>query len=107
MITADAWTTANQRYLTVAAAETRAALERYAQQGRGGAALSWPGATPSGEAAEAIAAAMARPPALEQIRAVFGLSRFERALLLLCAAMELDGSFAALCAEVQGDPARP
>src|SRR5690348_14676152 len=101
----DAWTAANQRYLTAAVAETRAALERYAQGGRAGAAISWPGAGPTGEAAEAITAGMSRPPALEQVSAVFGLSRFERAVLLLCAAMELDGSFAPLCAEVQSDPA--
>jgi ATP-dependent 26S proteasome regulatory subunit len=37
----------------------------------------------------------------------FGLSPFERDILLLCAGIELDSSFAALCASSQGDPSRP
>ena len=32
---------------------------------------------------------------------------FERAILLLCAGMELDSSFAGLCATAHGDPTRP
>ena len=47
------------------------------------------------------------PPALEVLWERFGLSPFERDILLLCAGMELDSSFAALCASAQGDPARP
>ena len=50
--------------------------------------------------------AMAAPPALETLSEMFGLTRFERDLLLLCAGMELDSTFAALCASVQGDPRR-
>jgi hypothetical protein len=36
-----------------------------------------------------------------------GLSRFERDVLLLCAALELDTRTAALCARAQDDPSRP
>jgi hypothetical protein len=36
----------------------------------------------------------------------FRLSPFERDALLLCAGMELDSTFAGLCAAAQGDPAR-
>ncbi|KAB8144617.1 ATP-binding protein [Chloroflexia bacterium SDU3-3] len=36
---------------------------------------------------------------------LFGLTSFERDLLLMCAGVELDGSFAALVAEAQGNPA--
>jgi hypothetical protein len=36
------------------------------------------------------------PPALESLCAIFGLSRFERRILLMCAAVELDSRFAAL-----------
>ncbi len=46
------------------------------------------------------------PPALEIVGSTFGLSAFERALLLLCAGMELDSTFADLCAAAQGDPSR-
>ncbi|MDI9638268.1 ATP-binding protein [Geitlerinema splendidum] len=43
------------------------------------------------------------PSSLEQLCHLFGLSPFERDLLLLCAGMELDASFPALCAAAQGD----
>ena len=43
-----------------------------------------------------------RPPALERVTGVFGLSPFERAVLLLCAGIELDPDFASLCAAAQG-----
>ncbi|MEL7037554.1 MAG: ATP-binding protein [Cyanobacteria bacterium J06592_8] len=49
----------------------------------------------------------AAPPALEQLCEIFGLSTFEQDLLLLCAGMELDAEFPALCSEVQGDPQKP
>ena len=44
--------------------------------------------------------------ALERIVEAFGLTRFERAVLLLCAGMELDSRFAAACTQANGDPAR-
>jgi AAA+ superfamily predicted ATPase len=43
---------------------------------------------------------------LEQLCTTFGLSSFERDVVLLCAGMELDASFPALCAAAQGDPQR-
>ncbi|HVT57261.1 MAG TPA: ATP-binding protein [Thermoanaerobaculia bacterium] len=62
---------------------------------------------------EAAAAAMAAaeaadpPPALVLLGQRLGLARFEREVLLLCAAMELDTRTAALCARAQDDPSRP
>jgi len=47
------------------------------------------------------------PPALLVLAQRLGLSNFERNVLLLCAAMELDTSIAGLCAQAQGDPSRP
>ena len=44
---------------------------------------------------------------LEKLCAIFDLSEFEQNLLLLCAGMELDTSFAVLCAAAQGDIQRP
>ena len=41
--------------------------------------------------------------ALGALCTAFGLSTFERGVLLLCAGMELDSTFAALCAAAQGD----
>jgi hypothetical protein len=47
------------------------------------------------------------PPALLQLQQRMGLHPFERDLLLLCVAMELDTRIAGLCARAQGDPSRP
>jgi ATPase family associated with various cellular activities (AAA) len=46
------------------------------------------------------------PPALFTLRDRLGLTPFELNILLLCAAMELDTSIAALCARVQREPER-
>ncbi|HMF48282.1 MAG TPA: hypothetical protein VK603_06560, partial [Candidatus Saccharimonadales bacterium] len=43
------------------------------------------------------------PPALECLCAAFGLSRFERDILLLCAGVELDAQFAQTVARAQRD----
>ena len=57
-------------------------------------------------AATALAAAAATdpPPALILLAQRFGLSDFERDLLLLCVGMELDPGLAVLCADAHGDP---
>ncbi|MBD1909748.1 MULTISPECIES: ATP-binding protein [unclassified Leptolyngbya] len=47
------------------------------------------------------------PSNLEHLCNTFGLSPFERAILLLCVGMELDRTIAALCAEAQGDTQKP
>lgn len=44
--------------------------------------------------------------ALEKICQSFGLSTFERDILLLCAGVELDASFGSLIADIQGDSQR-
>jgi len=82
-----AWRDGNQRYLTLALARLRATLEK---QDFDDARLS--------EAAEA----MPSLPALETTVEVFGLSPFERDILLMCAGVELDASFASLCVELRG-----
>ena len=46
------------------------------------------------------------PAALERLCQLFALSPFERDLLLLCAGVELEASFAPLCAMLQGNPQR-
>ncbi|GAA2836532.1 ATP-binding protein [Crossiella cryophila] len=57
------------------------------------------------QAAEGVAAA-GELTALDALCVCFGLSGFERDVLLLCAAMELDPSTAARCAAAAGDPER-
>ncbi|MEG4534431.1 ATP-binding protein [Microcoleus sp. D2_18a_D3] len=51
----------------------------------------------------AAASAMPYPPALQELTIGFNLSDFERDVLLLCAGMELQQNFDALCADAQGD----
>ncbi|HEY4588514.1 MAG TPA: ATP-binding protein [Thermoanaerobaculia bacterium] len=92
------WREANQRHLLAALAVVRAALDRHA-------GVPADGPDPARALAEA-AAAMPAPPALEVIGERFGLSAFERDLLLLCAGVELDSGFAACCAAAQGEAGR-
>ena len=57
---------------------------------------------------EMTEAAAAEPaPALILLGRRLGLSQFEKEVLFLCAAMELDTSLSALCAQAQDDPNRP
>src|SRR5256886_7400793 len=42
------------------------------------------------------------PSAIDQIAGTFGLSTFERQLLLLCAGIEMDSTLAAQCSEALG-----
>ena len=93
-----AWLAANQRYLMAEVARVRHALDRTS----GLAPDHQPPAEPS-----LVDFADGAPPALVSLSAAFGLSPFERDILLLCAAAELDGGVAVLCAGAAGDPARP
>jgi hypothetical protein len=74
------WQTANQRYLAAALGVVRAAV------------LEEDGASAE-EEFRASAAALPAPAALDTLVAGFGLSSFERDLILLCAGPELDSSF--------------
>ena len=77
------WAAANQRAIVAELARIRAAIE-----GRE-APASVPGDS-----------------TIARLTARFGLSPFERDVLLLCAGVELDSSLADLCATVHGDPPR-
>ena len=105
MATTDtAWIDHNQRFLAAAIAEVRACLERFANQResreRNTAADSEPGvASNHSENLDPL-------PALELLVRSFGLSAFERAILVLCAGIELDSSLATLCAAAQASSAR-
>jgi len=82
------WTEANQRHLMAALDAVRGALD-------------------SSTAAERFGAEeMSPPPALETLCKLFRLSSFERAILLMCAGIELDSKFASVCAKASGDPRR-
>jgi len=91
------WVEVNQRHLVAALDEVRRALQRHAGRDDPGHEPP-PAATPTSASAPA--------PAVEELAAAFRLSPFERLVLLLAAAPELDGGFAALCAAAHGDPSR-
>jgi SpoVK/Ycf46/Vps4 family AAA+-type ATPase len=85
------WAAQNQAYLAAMLARVRQALERHLQP-----ALVGEGSVePSPAAAEADAA-------FEILAERFRLSSFERDLLVLCAGVELDASFATLCRDATG-----
>jgi len=98
------WSEANQRFLVAALARVREALRNHVALGTG------PRLTTSNDGASHLEDetpwTLAVPPALDRLGALFGLSPFERDLLVMCAAVELDASFSTLCAEAQGDPRR-
>lgn len=98
------WDEANECYLLTALAIVRGAIEKFAQKTQ-----------PSDfreqeqirqQASETAMAGISAPSALEQISELFGLTSFERDILLMCACMEFYGDFAAICALAQGDPQR-
>ncbi|MDB5970546.1 MAG: putative ATPase, family [Hydrocarboniphaga sp.] len=53
---------------------------------------------------QAAQAALSAPAAIDTLAQAFGLSAFERDLLLLCAGVEMDAELAALCASTKTSP---
>ncbi len=88
-------TETNQQHLAAALARVRATLEAYVQRQSGSAPPLPHSPTPS-----------PLPHSLSTLCAGFKLSPFERDLLLLCAAPELDASFPPLIASASGDASR-
>ena len=95
----DNWTEANQRYLLAALANVRAALERRVLKDK---QLE----EPPRPTLDDLRPMLPAPTALDRLCSAFGLSTFERDLLLLCAGIELDSSFMSLCAALHNDPLR-
>ncbi len=92
------WTEANQRHLLAALDEVRALIERRANPADGAAIEE----IPPRPAAEDANASVSSPFALERLCADFQLSAFERRVLVLAAGVEVDSSFARLCAAAAG-----
>lgn len=107
------WQTANQRYLMAAVTVIQRRLEQHiapiADREANQIAIAQV-QTAQVQIAQVqmqkAASAIAAPSALELICVAFGLSEFERDVLLLCAAIELKAEVASLCAAAQGDAAR-
>jgi hypothetical protein len=99
------WHGANQRYLMAALADVREALKHHAAGAQGKAQETDEDTGERTDLGE-ISRTMPAPPALEVLCAAFGLSPFERDVLLLTAGPELDSGFARLCGAAQGNAAR-
>jgi hypothetical protein len=85
------WTEANQRYLATEFARLKAQLSEADVQA-------------ANESVREARAALPEPAAIDQLAETFGLSAFERDLLLLCAGVEMDAGVAACCAAASGRP---
>lgn len=96
-----AWYDANTDYLAVAIHWLRLRLQHLVPETE----VTEPELVEA-ETAMLQAEACEPPPALITLSTLLGLTRFERSLLLLCAAMELDTEIASFCAQVQGEGQR-
>jgi ATPase family associated with various cellular activities (AAA) len=106
------WQTANQEYLARALAKVHAALQTYGERSpeKEPTSPEKEPTSPEKEPTNILESdidldfpAHLAPPALLKLCAAFGLSPFERDVLLLCAGVELSASVANLCATVQGN----
>jgi hypothetical protein len=97
-VSAPTWAEANQHALVAEMAAVRAMLERHATS---------PSSPTAADGHDPALGDGAGSTALDVVTAAFGLSPFERRVVVLCAGMELDAAFPAACAAAQGDPARP
>jgi hypothetical protein len=98
------WAEANQAYLVAEFARVRARMGARLPEGVG----------PDVDSPDFVDAELARaragleaPSSLDRLIDFFGLSAFERDILLLCAGVEMDSRLAALCAEAQGHAHHP
>jgi len=90
------WLDQNQAYLGAEFARLR---ERLAAKHRDDAKHS----RSESDAAAALRSEMESPPAIDVVAELFGLTGFERQLLLLCAGVEMDSRLAEACGEAQGN----
>jgi len=103
-ITHEAWLEQNQRYLMAAIADVHTQLQAHGEQSQMENPESLP--TSSQDSQQNTFQNLSPPPALTTLCESFGLTRFERSILLLCAGAELDSALADLIAVVRGDSRR-
>lgn len=86
------WSDANQLYLVAELARLKRRLGAGADEARHDGDLA------------GVRATLPVPAAIDRLTELFGLSAFERDLLLLCAGVEMDAELARLCGAAQGLP---
>lgn len=97
------WQRANQRYVSASLEVVRHRVARYAEATHGQNHSDILEAADPEEALRLARAALPAPATLDRLCALFDLSTFERGVLLLCAGVEMEGAFANLVGEAQGD----
>ena len=100
------WQEANQRYLMAAVRVVQEELKIYWSSLNNPNKKDKTKQSESSDAKKKLKEAAENLPAqaaLDTLTNIFGLSTFERKVLLMCAGMELDSNFAALVASTQGD----
>jgi hypothetical protein len=102
------WQSRNQAFLVAALGRIKEALRGHAEDRQAAPDQAAAPVTEGGQEPETERRhhEMELPPALETLCEAFDLSPFERDVVLLCAGVELDSSFAPLCAAAQGDGSR-
>jgi hypothetical protein len=95
------WLEANHDYLVASLSVLRCGLEQYLadENGKSEKKAEYESAKQSLDEA---GRALPSPSALESLCSIFGLTPFERDVVLLCAGVELDSRFASLCAAFHG-----
>jgi SpoVK/Ycf46/Vps4 family AAA+-type ATPase len=96
----DDWVLANQRCLMAELGALRAFLEPRPER-------SETGETSAEKTLREAQEKMHVPSALDSLCTAFGLSKFERQILLLCAGPELDGEFSRCCSTAPGSAGNP
>jgi ATPase family associated with various cellular activities (AAA) len=94
------WFEYNQQYLSAELERLRSRLEQQVN-GKTNASSAKNDSVP-----EVGDISVSAPPTLLSLCAAFGLSPFERDILLFCAGIELDSRFQKLCTSVHGDPSK-
>ncbi|MBD2692095.1 ATP-binding protein [Anabaena catenula] len=100
-ITANNWQANNHAYLTASLAKIREALVQHIDPSLLDEEFII--GEKSKSKTSTLDAISSEQSALEELCSIFGLSDFEHDLLLLCAGVELDASFAVLCGAACGD----
>jgi hypothetical protein len=95
------WLVANHDYLAASLSVLRCGLERYLADLNGISEKNAEYESAKQKQQEA-AKELPAPSALETLCSIFGLSSFERDVLLLCAGVELDTKFTSLCTILNG-----
>ena len=101
----DPWMANNQRFLAASLAQLRRTIHERLGQNQSDPVSALLADTRDDDPA-ALADLMTPAPALTRLQTLFSLTQFERDLVLLCAAVDLDSTFAKLLGQVHGDPLR-